>query len=139
MIDAVVAPVDQTRFAPVAVSTELPHPLAALTVGAAGAEGSETLTATGADAQPVLKTKLYVPAANPVTVYGRVTPLAEPVADPVQVRFPVPVPVSWTLPVAVPQDAGLTTVPAAIDGTARGAAVTVEGELVHPPTVCVTV
>lgn len=139
VIVAVVAPVDQRRLVPVAVSTELPQLFVAVTTGAEGADGSAIEPESVFDAHPSLNTIEYVPAANPEIVYGNVTAVALPDAVPDQDIFPVPVPFIVNEPSVAPQTVGLTDAPIEIVGETNGEAVPEAGALVQPPTVCVTV
>jgi hypothetical protein len=68
VIEEEVAPVDQTNPVPVAVSTELPHPSTAETVGATGAPGPVSDAFKVADGQPFEKSIEYIPPAIPEIV-----------------------------------------------------------------------
>ena len=66
-------------------------------------------------------------------------PFADPLAVPVQAKFPVPLlPVTWMLPLVPPQVDGLDTVPAEIVGTVLIVATTAVRLEVHPPFVTST-
>ena len=67
---------------------------------------------------------LYVPAVNPVIVYGIATPIALPEALPVQVTSPVPAPPTTIEPVAVAHIVGLFALDIEITGFALTVIVT---------------
>ena len=129
VMDCVVAPFDQVF--PVAeedVSTtsspaqKVNGPPAEI-VGVAGAPGSVSACDSVFEGQPLLNVMEYVPAPSVGIVAGSVIPESDPVAEPDQLRSPVPVPVTSMLPVVVAQAVGLVTVPIAITG--NGLTVTV--------------
>ncbi len=123
VIDCVVSPFDQ--LLPVAeeeVSTtsspaqKVVGPSAEI-VGVAGAPGSVSDCDKVFEVQPLLNVIEYVPAPSVGIVAGNVTPFNVPIAEPDQLRSPVPEPVTWMLPVVVAQAVGFTTVPSAITGS----------------------
>ena len=110
----------------------------AVIVGAAGAPGSVIVADTVFEAQPLLKVKLYVPAASEESVKGSVVAGAEPEVVPDQVTVPVPVPVISIEPFVPEQAVGFEIVPKAIVGAVFTVTTVAAEEEVHPAVVTST-
>ena len=83
------------------------EPLAVI-FGVVGGVGSLKASVIEFEEQPLpsINEIVYDPAAKLEMVYGRVIPVAEPEEVPVQLRSPLPVPVTFIDPVAVPHELG---------------------------------
>ena len=121
VIDPVVAPVDQSRFDPVAVNTEEPQISAAETAGAAGNESGAAVPDPAGLIHPLIVcVTVYVPGV--ITVI-------DAVVSPVDQRSPAPVVDNTDEPQL------FATVTTGIEGGVPGTAFKVAGKLVHPPIV----
>ena len=147
LIAFVVAPVDQVfpEASDDVKLTEFPTqnvkgPSAEI-VGVGGGVGSVNATFNVLDVQPIPSSNviLYDPAVNEPIVCGNVTPVAEPLAVPVQEIFPVPLPETSIDPVAVAHAFGSVRRPAEITG-AGFTVIVVVAEVEEQPfaLVCVT-